>query len=111
MKKKSVFFLFIISGVFTLLTPFMFKTQFMSPPVHKEAYFGAPIPFFYSPFDFPQDQGQYPLVVPFELSEATFSFVPFLFSFLSFFLFFLALYYIIARFFRFGGYIQKKSNE
>lgn len=109
--KKTIFLLIILSTIFTFSTPFIFDAKFIQPPANNIVYHGTPFPFFQSPFDFPASLSQYPITIPFQLEDATFSFVPFLLSFISIFLFVLALFYIIARFFRNGGYVKKTNKK
>jgi len=100
MSRKSFLIILISSLFLTLLTPFIFDAQFLAKPNESVVYHGAPFPFFQSPYTFPENPTQYPLTIDFILSNASFSFVPFLLSFVSIFLLAFSLFVIIARFFR-----------
>lgn len=103
-RKKSFIIFFILSFIFTIVSPFIFHTYFQTLPVHTNTRvsFGAPFPFVEQTINLPIEKKSYPYEVsfssPFKVSTK-FHITAFLLSFLSFYLLFYSFFSIILRFF------------
>lgn len=113
MLKSRWFWIGVISLVFTLATPFIFKAYFEKKPVQtiEKVQFGVPFPFVEQTVQFPTKAEDYPVEIMFQSpikKDTSFKLIPFLFSFLGVFLLFFTLYTVLIRFF-FSSSIQRNE--
>lgn len=115
MLKSRWFWIGVISLVFTLMTPFIFKAYFEKKPVQitENVRFGVPFPFVEQTVQFPTKAKDYPVEIKFQSpikKDTSFKLMPFLFSFLGVYLLFFTFYTVLIRFF-FSSSIRKNEHE